>query len=1486
MIKTLLLSSVVSLFTSPLLAQDASAYRDPNRSADLRVKDLLSQLSTEEKIGLLGYRSKSVERLGIPAYNWWNEGLHGVARAGQATVFPQAIGLAASFNDSLVHEVADVISTEARAKYNLATALDRRIQYMGLTFWSPNVNLFRDPRWGRGQETYGEDPFLTAAMGTAYVRGMQGTDPHYLKTAACAKHFAVHSGPEAGRHSFNAVVDEKDLRETYLYAFKKLVDAGVESVMCAYNRLNDEPCCTNNALLHQILREEWKFKGHLVTDCGALDDIYLRHKVMPGSVEVAAAAIKAGVSLDCSGLLQKDLQTAIDRGLVTRTEIDSALAPILRTQLRLGFYDQAATIPYSKLGAESVHSDRHVQLTRKAAQQGMVLLKNSHNILPLKANAYQSIMVLGANAATADPLLANYHGMSGNLVTFAEGITEAAGPATAVQYDQGSDFTDTVHFGGLWAAGESDLSIAVIGLTPVYEGEEGDAFLAASGGDRTSLSLPAAHIAMLRELKKKNKPVIVVVTAGSAVDIQAIEPYADAIILAWYPGEQGGHALADLLFGKVSPSGRLPVTFYSSLNGLPAYEDYAVKGRGYRYFRGPVQFPFGFGLSYSSFDYKWATQPAAIKGLKDTVSFAVTIRNTGSMDAAEVAQVYISYPSGERMPVKELKGFRRVEITQGGTRIVRFHIPATELQKWDLQKNRWTLVPGEYRVQVGASSEDLRLSASVQVGPGGRQPGKAATNAAVSSAQQPSKTPTVVALPTAPDTTINPSSLTRYVDPFIGTGFHGHVFLGASVPFGGVQLGPVNLSEGWDWCSGYHYSDSTIIGFSHTHLSGTGIGDLGDILVMPVVGSVPAIKGEAGQPQTGYLSGFSHGREVARPGYYSVNLDRYAIRAELTASERVGFHRYSFPVTDSAGLMIDLKEGIGWDNANWTSLRMLNDTVLLGSRFSNGWARDQRVWFAMVFSEPMSRLHILQDPTDSSNQVLTSGQETEGRALRALASFRASNKQLKIKVGLSPVSALGALDNIRAEISDWDFDRVARDADKAWQRELVKATIQSRDSSILRNFYTALYHTMIAPSIFNDHNGDYRGTDKKVYRNPGFTNHTTYSLWDTYRGAHPLLTLLQPARVGDMVKSMLAIYQQQGTLPVWHLMGNETNTMPGNSGTQVLADAWLKGIRGYDSSLAFEAMKATAMQDKRGMKFVKQLGFIPADSMAESVAMGLEYSIADAATARVAKTLGRTEDYALFSKRAQNYRNYYDAGTGFVRGRVSRTAWRTPFSPFRAQHMNDDFAEGNAWQYTWLVPHDVNGLMGLMGGEQLFAKRLDSLFTLKQELNAEASADITGLIGQYAHGNEPSHHIAYLYAYAGQPWKTADKVRFILDSLYSDTPAGLSGNEDVGQMSAWYVLSALGFYPVSPFGGVYVFGSPVIDQAELQLGGAKTMKIEVKNNSKQNRYIQRVTLNGKPLTRSFIRHAELVAGGSLVITMGSRPSKWGTGKNDRPRSEL
>ncbi len=693
-----------------LLSELTSAqapFKNTTLPIDSRVNDLLSKLTLAEKVSLLGYRSQAIPRLNIPAYNWWNEGLHGVARAGEATVFPQAIALAATFNPGLIQSVSDVISTEARAKYNLSTAKDLHLQYMGLTYWTPNINIFRDPRWGRGQETYGEDPYLTSQIGTSFVKGLQGNDPLHLKTASAAKHFVAHSGPEATRDYFNAIVDEKDLRETYMYSFHKLVDAGVESIMTAYNRVNGIPNSVNKHLIQDVLRKEWGFKGHVVTDCGALDDVFLTHKTIPNATQTAAAAIKAGIDLDCSSVLQGDVLKAVQQKLLTEKEVDTALGRILKTQFKLGFFDEPTKSPYYTYRADSVHTTQHIALALKAAQQSMVLLKNDNNLLPLKEANYPAIMVLGPNAASLDAMLGSYHGVSSKVVNFVEGITGAVDPATRVEYDLGCDYRDTTHFGGIWGAGNADITVAVLGLSPVLEGEAGDAFLSDNGGDKKNLSLPASEIAFMKALRKGvKKPIIAVITAGSDVDVSAIANYADAIIFAWYPGEQGGNALADIIFGKVNPSGRLPLTFYNSINDLPAYDNYSMNNRTYRYFKGNVQYPFGFGLSYTTFNYQINTAPKTQYSAKDTITIIADIKNTGNMDGDEIVQAYIKYPAVERMPIKELKAFKRVSITKGNTEAISLKIPVSELQKWDIKTNKWKLYSGKYQLILGNSSAD------------------------------------------------------------------------------------------------------------------------------------------------------------------------------------------------------------------------------------------------------------------------------------------------------------------------------------------------------------------------------------------------------------------------------------------------------------------------------------------------------------------------------------------------------------------------------------------------------------------------------------------------------------------------------------------------------------------------------------------------------------------------------------------------------------
>lgn len=697
------------------MAQQLATYKDPRKSIEERTNDLLKRLTLQEKITLLGYQSKAIPRLGIPAYNWWNEALHGIARAGEATVFPQAIGMAASFDDQLLHQVASTISTEARAKYNIAVAKGDHVQYMGLTFWSPNINIFRDPRWGRGQETYGEDPYLTGRMGSAFVRGMQGDDPLHLKTSATAKHFAVHSGPETGRSSFNSIVDEKDLRETYLPAFHQLVNSGVESVMGAYNRVNGEPSNTSKTLLG-ILRNEWGFKGHLVTDCGALEDIWKNHKVLKNRVEVAAAAIKAGVNLDCSTLLQSEVMEAVKQKKLSEKEIDAALKKLLATQFKLGFYDDKGNSQYATYNADSVRSVYHVALARKMAVESMVLLKNTNSVLPILKDKVKNIFVTGPNAFNADVLLGNYRGISPDMVTFTEGITKAAGPGISVVYEIGSDLIDSTRFGGIHNADASDVTFVFLGLSPMMEGEDGDAFLSNNGADKLNLKFPAVNIALLKKLRASTtKPIVAVVTAGSDIDMSEISSYADAVLLSWYPGEQGGNALADIAFGKVSPSGHLPITFYNKLSDLPEYNNYSMKGRTYRYFEGAVQYPFGYGLSYTAFNYTWVNQPVKSYKKDQQISFKINIANIGAMDGDEVAQAYISYPDESRMPVKELKQFKRISVSKGQSKEVTIAIPVNELMKWDLTTHAWKLYTGDYKITLGSSSADTRLAANFKV---------------------------------------------------------------------------------------------------------------------------------------------------------------------------------------------------------------------------------------------------------------------------------------------------------------------------------------------------------------------------------------------------------------------------------------------------------------------------------------------------------------------------------------------------------------------------------------------------------------------------------------------------------------------------------------------------------------------------------------------------------------------------------------------------
>ena len=694
-------------------------------------------------------------------------------------------------------------------------------------------------------------------------------------------------------------------------------------------------------------------------------------------------------------------------------------------------------------------------------------------------------------------------------------------------------------------------------------------------------------------------------------------------------------------------------------------------------------------------------------------------------------------------------------------------------------------------------------------------------------------------------------NLTQYVNQYVGTGGHGHTFMGANVPFGLVQLGPTEPTRGWDWCSGYYYDDDELIGFGHMHLSGTGIGCLGDVAFLPVK--------DFKQTSTR----FKHEAEKVHPGYYSLQLTDPNVLVELTATERCGFHRYTFKDGAKAQLALDLSQCIGWDKLNDCLLTQESATRLTGFRRSNGWAADRRIYFSIDFSQPVT-VHRL----DSMERVVVSVAD--------------NTKPLLVKVALSPVSIDKAKLNMQAEMAGWDFDATVKAADDAWNRELARIQIQTNDQTKKRVFYTAMYHLMTSCSKFNDVDREYRGADGKVHK-ADFTNYTTLSLWDTYRAAHPLMTVAFPEMQRDFAQTFLNIYKQQGRLPVWHLMGSETDCMVGNPGAIVLADLTMKGFV-EDKELALEALKATQMKDIRSLGLLKEHGYIPwnLESENETVAKALEYCAADDGVAKVAKLLGKVDDYEYFFNRSRSYKKYYDPETRFMRAVGTDGKFRLPFNPFFAEHRTNDYTEGNAWQYTFLVPHDVKGLIQLFGSDKAFMSKLDSLFFVEGWAGDNASPDMSGMTGQYAHGNEPSHHVIYMYNYAGRPDKAAPLLRKMLNEMYLDQPDGLSGNEDVGQMSAWYILSSVGLYQVDPVGGRFVIGSPLFDKATVNVGAGKTFTVVAKNNSDRNIYVQSARLNGKALKNSYIEFNDIRHGGTLELVMGPKPSKWATAAACRP----
>ena len=739
------------------------------------------------------------------------------------------------------------------------------------------------------------------------------------------------------------------------------------------------------------------------------------------------------------------------------------------------------------------------------------------------------------------------------------------------------------------------------------------------------------------------------------------------------------------------------------------------------------------------------------------------------------------------------------------------------------------------------------------------------------------------------------------VDPFIGTGGEGHTFPGAVVPFGMVQLSPDTRiqprSQAYGWAAGYRHDDSSIVGFSHTHFSGTGHSDLGDVLLMPISGAVRLERGDPDHPGSGYASRFRHDDERASPGYYAVTLDDYGVRAELTASARVGMHRYAFPAGKAAHVLLDLRTSM-YDypgKVSWSRIRVRDDGTVTGFRETRGWAPGRQLHFAMRFSRPLTG-HALHDTEQDvpykgfpppGHQDPAQRAQIEGRQLVASFDFGAASREpLLVKVSISPVSEEGAIANLEAEAPGWDFDGMRRAAAAQWAQALGVVELEASDAQ-RRSFYTALYHAFQGPSLFMDSDGRYRGPDNAVHQAEGHTHYSTFSLWDTYRALHPLLTLLQPPeRNSDFIASLLAAQRHSpyGVLPVWAFHGLETWCMIGYHAVPVIADAYMKGIRGYDVDAALEAMVASATYGPYdGLRQYMELGYVPIDEEGEAASKTLEYAYDDWTISRMAADMGREDIAATFAQRAANWKHAFDPQTGFMRARNRDGSFRVPFDP-DASGYGTDYTEGNAWQYSWYVPHDVAGLAAAHGGTDRLLDRLDEVFDAQVDPATFAHMeDITGLIGWYAHGNEPSHHVAYLYAYAGQPWRTQARLKQIMDTQYKPTPDGLAGNDDLGQMSAWYVFTALGFYPVTPGSNEYIIGRPFLPRATLHLPNGKRFTIVAEGLDDAHAYVGSVTLNGEPLQRAFLRHDEITAGGELRFPMQAAPNRaWGTGGTEMP----
>ena len=729
------------------------------------------------------------------------------------------------------------------------------------------------------------------------------------------------------------------------------------------------------------------------------------------------------------------------------------------------------------------------------------------------------------------------------------------------------------------------------------------------------------------------------------------------------------------------------------------------------------------------------------------------------------------------------------------------------------------------------------------------------------------------------------------VNVFCGTGGHGHTYPGATVPFGMVQLSPDTYNDDWDWCSGYHDTDTTIMGFSHTHLSGTGCGDLLDFLVVPRTGEVRLIPGDRKQPGTGYRSSFSHSDERAHPGYYSVLLKDTGIRAELTATEHCGLHRYTFPESETSHIVLDLTHAYGKDSVAWCNAVNVGDKTLLAGHATKAWGDGREMYIALEFSRPFDRVELFSD-----DKRVSGDDEVKGKNVKAVVHWKTrAGEQILIKAGLSGVDTQGARKNLAAEIPGWDFAAVQRAAEERWSAELGKIRVETKSENDKRVFYSAFYHTMVAPTLFDDVDGRYMGMDGKVHSLAnGERNYTTFSLWDTFRAEQPLATLIHADRVPDMVNSLIRMAEQSPAgMPVWPLQGTETGTMTGYHSASVMAEACAKGFTGVDWKRAYAVMhKRAFVDDYRGLPLYRKMGYIPCDLEEESVSKTLEYGYNDWAVSCVAQHVGEAPDAELLRKRSRNYRNYWDAGTGFLRPKFENGSWATPFDPIEMGHSKKwrDYTESNAWQTTFGIQHDATGYIALLGGDEAFVAKLDSLFNQSSKLPSDAPPDIAGLVGQYAHGNEPSHHIAYLYSYAGRPDKTAERIAMLNRTMYSDHLDGMAGNEDCGQMSAWYVLSSIGFYAVDPVSAEYVFGSPLFDRVTMKLARGRELLIEARRESAKSVYIASVELDGKAHPQAWFRHADVAAGGRFAIRMTDRPeladSGFGRSETARPTSAI